>query len=421
MKKQYLAALLTLAMGTTMVAGCGSKESGNEESKGNPSEGEKVHITWYTADNGSGSHPALVESFNKSQDEIVVEMVEAPQKSDDNKQQLLTSLSAGSDEYDVISMDCCWVADIAASGYLEPIDEYLMDSGLSVADFNPGTIQANTYSAKLYALPLYADVATLCVRNDIVSPEDMDKLVSGDYSYRELMDMATKYAGEGGTKYGLAVQANQYEGLICNTNEWTSNFTNLEEGFANFKEAVTADYTSDKQLSMVESDGVELMTSGQSVMYRGWSSTYGNFTDETVVGPEQVTVACLPNNGGATLGGWEMGININSEKKEAAWKFIQYATAEEGNAVFCKTGNSIPGYTPHAESADFIENHKLLSNEGFQNALKIAISRPAVENYNELSDSMQVAIHTYLSDEASLEETVTEVQNLLDKYGFTAK
>ncbi len=421
MKKKFLAAFLAAAMGMTLVVGCGSGGSGKGESteaKGEGTDGEKVTITWYSADNGSGAQQALVDAFNASQDEIEVEWIEGSTKSDDFKKQLTTSLSAGSSEYDVILMDCCWVSDLASSGYLEPMDEYMMDSGLSTADFNPGAIQASTYSAKLYAVPFYVDTASLCVRNDIVSPEDLEVLVSGDYTYRDLMDMAAKYAGQGGTKYGLAVQANQYEGLVCNTNEWTSNFTNVKEGLENFKEAVKADYTSDKQLSMIESDGVDLMTSGQCVMYRGWSSTYSNFTDETEVGPEQITPACLPNSGGSTLGGWEMGININSEKKEAAWEFVKYATSGEGNMVFCKTGNNIPGYTPNAESEELAESNEIVASEGMQNSLKITISRPNVERYNELSDRLQVAIHTYLSDEAEIDETVTEVQSLLDEYGF---
>ena len=135
-------------------------------------------------------------------------LLSAVSSSDDNKQQLLTSLAAGSDEYDVIAMDCCWVADIASSGYLEPIDEYMMDAGMNVADFNPGAIQANTSNAKLYALPLYMDVASLCVRKDIVSEEDLKVLVSGDYDYKQLMEMAAKYAGEGGTET-LSIYSNK--------------------------------------------------------------------------------------------------------------------------------------------------------------------------------------------------------------------
>lgn len=421
MKRKILAAFLAAAMGATLIVGCGSNGSGGSGDSGadeGSSSGEKVHITWYSADNGSGAQQALVDAFNASQDKIEVEWIEGSSKSDDFKQQLMTSLSAGSDEYDVILMDCCWVSDIAASGYLEPVDEYMMDAGLSAADFNPGTIQANTYSAKLYALPLYVDCASLCVRNDIVSPEDLEVLVSGDYTYRDLMDMAAKYTGQGGTQYGLAVQANQYEGLVCNVNEWTSNFTNIKGGLEEFKEAVKADYTSDKQLSMIESDGVDLMTSGQCVMYRGWGSTYSNFTDETEVGPDQITPACLPNSGGSTLGGWEMGINANSAQKEAAWEFVKYATSGEGNMVFCKTGNSIPGYTKNAESEELFESNDIVESDGIQNSLKITISRPTVERYNELSDGLQVAIHTYLSDEAEIDETVTEVENLLNEYGF---
>ena len=86
--------------------------------------------------------------------------------------------------------------------------------------------------------------------------------------------------------------------------------------------------------------------------------------------------------------------------------------------IFCKTGNSIPGYTPNAESEELSESNDIVASEGIQNSLKITTSRPTVERYNELSDGLQVAIHTYLSDEAEIDETVTEVENLLNEYGF---
>ena len=102
MKKNYLAALLALTMGATAIAGRGAKPSDGQTSgaaandgskteapgtnkgeasdskKGESSGGEKVHITWYVGDNGSGAHQALVDAFNSSQDEIEVEWNVAP-------------------------------------------------------------------------------------------------------------------------------------------------------------------------------------------------------------------------------------------------------------------------------------------------------------------------------------------------------
>lgn len=437
MKRKYLAMVLAMTMGaTTLLAGCGGNDNSSaktddtkttdeatdektgEADTDEASTGEKKHITWFTSDGGAGAEKALVDAFNESHDDIEVEWIVAPKESDDCRKQMMTALSAGSSEYDVLQLDCCWVADLSGAGYLEAIDDRLMDAGLKVADFNPGAIQANTYNAKLYALPVFPDFGALFFRSDIVSEEDAAKLVSGDYSFEELMAMAEKYAGEGGTTYGLAVQANQYEGLICNVNEWTANFSDLENGLKNFKTAVTSDYASDKQLSMVESDGIDLLASGKVVMLRGWQSTYGNLTEETAVHQDQVEAGTLPKAAGCCLGGWEMGININSENKDAAFEFIRYATADEGNIVYCSTNGQVSGYTPFLNDERMLESNALMSREGTQNSVNNTISRPAVANYSELSDKLQVCIHSYLSDNGDLDATVAEVQSLLDEYGF---
>ncbi len=440
MKRKYLAMLLAMTMGvTTLLAGCGSSSDSSDSSDDAATEedaatedesedaeadsestGEKTVITWFKSDGGSGGEQALIDSFNESHDDIEVEWVMAPKESDDVRKQMITALAAGSSEYDVLQLDVCWVADLAGAGYLESIDDRMMEAGLTSADFNPGAMQACTYSAKVYALPLFPDFAGIFFRSDIVSEEDAEKLVSGDYEFTDLMEMAEKYAGEGGTTYGLAVQASQYEGLICNVNEWTANFSNIEEGLRLFKEALDSDYTSDKQLSMVEADGIDLFTSGQVVMYRGWSSTYGNVTDETVVHTDQVGVGTMPASAGGTVGGWEMGINTYSENKDAAWEFVRYACADEGNIAFCSTAGNVPGYTPYLTDETMLASHPTLSMEGTQNSINNTISRPAVANYSELSDKLQVSIHSYLSGSQELDATVEEVQSLLDEYGFVS-
>ena len=63
------------------------------------------------------------------------------------------------------------------------------------------------------------------------------------------------------------------------------------------------------------------------------------------------------------------------------------------------------------------EGNKLLENPGFIAALNNTIARPSSDNYQELSDNLQIAMHKYLSGEAELDDTVNQIETLLDTEG----
>lgn len=434
MKRKFLAMALLVAVSMNVI-GCGGSASSSstetestaetestteatEESGETAAEpetdGEKVTIKFFKQDAGNGAVEALVEAFNSTHDDIEVEWVIAPKDSSDVRTQLNTAFGAGSSEYDVVCIDTVWAGDMAGAGYLEALDTYMMDAGLTVADFNQGSISAGTYSAKTYAIPLYPDFGSLFFRTDIVSEEDAAKLVAGDYTFEDLLDMSEKYCGEGGTSVGLAIQANQYEGLICNVNEWTSNFTDIKHGLELFKTATDSDYTPQDILVYKEADCNNLMDNGETVFSRGWPGAWGTLTDETVVKKDQIDIAPLP--GGSCIGGWLMAINSYSEHKDAAWEFLRFAVTEEGQVPFCSTGGYVPGYNAVLDNEEILASNELLSKPGFIKALERTIARPSSSKYSELSDALQIAIHKYLSNEAELDATVTEVENLLAEY-----
>ena len=386
-----------------------SEEAGGAESS---ADGRTV-IKFYKQDGGNGAPQALVDAFNNSQDEITVEWVIAPKDSGDVRTQLNTAFGAGSSEYDVVCIDTIWAGDMAGAGYLEALDPYMMDAGLTVADFNSGSIAAGTYSAKTYAIPLYPDFGSLFFRSDIVSEEDAAKLVSGDYTFEDLLAMSETYAGQGGTSVGLAIQAAQYEGLICNVNEWTSNFTDIEHGLELFKTATDADYTPQDILVYREADCNNALANGETVFSRGWPGTWGVLTDETTVSKDQVDIAPLP--GGSCIGGWLLAINTYSENKEAAWEFLKYA-ATDGQIPFCSTGGYVPGYNALVDNEEILAGNELLSKPGFIKALENTIPRPSSSKYSELTDALQISIHKYLSNEGDLAGTVAEVESLLEEY-----
>lgn len=384
------------------------------DAKESTADGDRETITLFRSDDGNGAVEAVIDGFEASQDKYKVNWVVASNDTDQTRSQLNTAFSAGSSEYDVVSIDTVWAGDMAAAGYIEPLDSYMMDSKRSPADYNKGSIQAGTFNAKTYALPLYPDFGVIYFRSDIVSEEDAAKLRSGECTWADIQAMAETYKGQGNTKMGFTMQANQYEGLVCNANEFTKNYTDVKGGLEAMKSMVDSDATPDDILVYQESEAANSYVNGETVFSRNWPYVWGLLgADGAAVTQDQTDIAPVP--GGSCIGGWLVAMNAKSEHKEGAWAFLDYFTSMEGQRIFCSKGGYVPGYNEALEDADVKAANLLLSKEGFMKALENTIARPSSDQYEELSDALQISMHKYLSGEAELDATVTEVEGLLNQ------
>ena len=167
--KRYLAVILALVMVLSLTCVAFAED--------------KVVIKFAAQGDSTPATQQSVDAFNAMQDKYVVEWVDMTNDSGAMKEQLITSMKAGSSDYDVLSMDVCWAGEFAAAGYIEPIDQLMRDSGLRASEFNAGSMSAASYNAKTFALPFFPDLGVLFFRNDIVSEEDAATLVSGAYTY----------------------------------------------------------------------------------------------------------------------------------------------------------------------------------------------------------------------------------------------
>ncbi|MDY5022419.1 MAG: extracellular solute-binding protein [Blautia sp.] len=402
--KKFLSLIMCAAMMAGMTVTAAAEENGDSE---------REVVNFFRADDGHMDvMEAVIDAFEASQDKYAVNIVVAPNDSNQEKSQLTTSFSAGSSEYDVVSIDTAWAGDLAGAGYLEALDTYMKDAGRRASDYNKGSLDSGTYRAKTYALPINPDYGVLFFRKDIVSEEDAQKLVSGEYNYEDLIAMAENYKGQGGTKTGLVFQANQYEGLVCNANEWTSNFTDIKGGLELMKKAVDSEATPEDILVYQEDQTANSLINGDCVFARNWPYAWALMTDETAVHQDQVEIAPLPT--GSCIGGWLAAINANSEHKDGAWAFLDFLTSMDGQVIYAAGSGCAPGWTAAAEDAQVKEGNKLLENPGFVAALNNTIARPSSDNYQELSDNLQILMHKYLSGEADIDSTVTELESLLE-------
>ena len=355
---------------------------------------------------------AVVDAFNASQSKYKVEWQQFTNDSAQMHDQLLTSLSSGSSDYDVMSLDVVWAGEFAAAGYLSPIDEKMSDAGYKKSDFNKGSMNSGNYQGKQYTLPFFPDVALLYYRSDIVSKDDGAKLVGGSYTYDDLYQMAQKYKGKKGTVDGFAFQAKQYEGLTCNANEFTANFKNIKDGLTVMKKFTSSKLVPADALNYNEGSTDASFKNGKSVFSRNWPYQYGLIKAGNVaVKTNQVGIAPLPNGG--CVGGWLLSINANSKNQDGAWAFIKYLAGPDGQKIMSTKGAYLPGYNALMTDSSVVSANPLLSMPGFQKAVTNTIARPVSGSYSKASDTIQINVHKYLSGSQDIDATVKAVQDAL--------
>lgn len=411
MKKRIAIALsLALVLGLT---GCGTKPAEQAAApETNTAPAEKQVIKFGVQADSTEALNKLVEAFNAKNENYTVEPVIFTNDSGNMHDQLLNSLSSKSGEYDVISMDVVWAGEFAAAGYLEPIDSLIKDNGWTPADFNAGSMASGKYKGKNYALPYFSDLGFLYYRKDIVSAEDGAKLESGNYTYQDLLDMSKKYMGQGGTKTGFVYQSKQYEGLTCNLNEFSANWSDVKGGLETMKAFADAKVVPADILAYTEGESHNAFLNGEAVFLRNWPYVNGMIASgDYNVKIEQVGYAPLPNGG--TVGGWILGLNANSKNMDGAKAFMTFLAGPEGQKINATVGSYMPGYNALLSDAEVQKANALLPSPAFQLALTKTIARPVVANYAEVSDKIQIEAHKFLSGNGKLEDAVKAIEESL--------
>jgi multiple sugar transport system substrate-binding protein len=415
--KKWLIKMIALSLVAILVlAGCGNNadQSANDDTNGDSTVQEKVVLKFAAQNDNTPATQKLIDAFNQSQEKYEVTWVQMTNDSAQMHDQLLNSLSSGSDEYDILSMDVVWAGEFAGAGYLEPIDVRMKESGLNKEDFNSGSMASGNYKGKQYTLPFFPDLGLLYFRKDIVSEDDAAKLESGNYTYDDLYAMAEKYTGQGGTKYGFVYQSKQYEGLTVNVTEFTNSYQDIKGGLELMHKFATASFSPKDLLNYTEGETHTSFEQGAAVFARNWPYQFGRIKgaeDGVTVKVEDVGIAPLPNGG--SVGGWLLGINKNSKNLDGTWEFIKFASGPEGQKIMSKEGGYLPGYNALLNDDEVKSSNAMLSYPGFQKALSSTIARPVSPEYSKVSDTIQVEAHKYLSSGQGLDQAAEAILNAI--------
>jgi len=385
---------------------------------------EKVTITWARGVDHTGASQAIIDEFNASQDRITVELLELPADEGAQHDAYVTSFSGEGTEYDVINSNVIWPPEFADAGFALPVDRFVERDNINLDDYVEGYIDAYTFRGQMWGMPWYGNAGLLYYRTDIVDTPPS--------TWDELIEMAGEYAGQGGTTYGYAFQADQYEGLVCNAVEFiasyggeimdgdgnvTVNNPATIKGLEKLVEIAQADFVPADIVNFKEHETLTSFIAGDVVFARNWPYMWGIAQDEEesdVAG--KVGTAPLPagDAGSASaLGGWGIMINRYSEHPEAAWEFVKFLTGEPGQRIHAIEGAQLPTYTPLYDDQEVMEENPAFKM--FEEGIRDAVPRPMSPIYPEISDIIQIELSRAIAGQQTVTEAVETMERRMNE------
>ena len=279
-----------------------------------------IAITGRFDDQTLGVLDKQIARFEEQNPDIRVAVLGAPRKEARRHQDYVDSLSAGDTSRDIYVLEAVELAELDASGWLIPLDAYVEKYEIKLGDFLPATIQANTVSGHLAALPWLADGGLLYYRQDLL--EQYGKQVPA--TWNDLRQVALEIKAEESLPSGFVWQGAPYESLTCNALEliWAHGGKVLDEqGQAVFDspethaalqemlDFVTQGASPPEVATYNETSSLSAFGGGEAVFVRNWTYAWDrlNQTDSPVAG--RVGLAPLPVS---CLGGLSLALSSHS-------------------------------------------------------------------------------------------------------------
>jgi len=378
-------------------------------------------ITWWASPISPGSggpdlRPALVTAFEKAYPSITVKIQTAPNNTDTNRADLITTISGGSSTPDVFMGDVIWPGQFGFHHLALPLSKYLPASFWT--RFAPGLVAGASFGGQVYGAPFFQDQGFLYYRSDLLKAAGM----SVPTTWEQLESDAATLVKQGKVKYGFVFEGSSYEGGTCNFMEYyadtggqvlnstdTASVLNVADAtkvLTFVRSLVTSGASPAAVDTMTEPSANTAFDTGEAAFLRNWDYAYGTAqgTGSSVVG--KVGVAPLPTfasgepfPGYSNIGGWNLYINPHSKNVTADLDFINFITGTVGQTIEAE-----PPFSEIPTNAAVRANPKIKAlNAPFAILSETRlVPRPAQNpNYPQISQAIYTNFNAALAGSAS--------------------
>lgn len=462
MKRKLLSILLTAAMISAMLVGCGSGKEDNapvdtapvadsgaetqapeQEEPAAPEadtqeSAEPITLKWAIWDKDITPYwQALKDEYEAAHDNVTIEMVDLG--SADYMTVLATELSGSGSDFDVVTIkDVPGYATLVSKNTLEPLDSYISAAGIDLSQYG-GVDKQVTVDGSLYELPFRNDFWVVFYNKDIFDAAGVD-YPTNDMTFDEYDELARKVtdttfgAQVYGTHYHTWRSAVQLFGILDGKHsildgEYSFLKPYYEMVLGQEDDQVCRNYAD------LSAEGLHYSAafSGGDVAMLNMGSWYISTLISSIQSGEYDASLCgnwgmvkYPHAEGVEAGstlGTITGLSVTSvsDQKDAAFEFVQWVSGAEGAKVMASTGNfpalmndevagiisSLEGFPTDAESMEAL------------NVSNLYLEVPYAENVSAINDVLDTYHKAIMNREVSIDEGIeqmnTEVGKILEQ------
>lgn len=428
MKKKLVSVLLTAAMITGLMTGCGSSDAAQQNGNGTEqaaSEGGsqkakgEYDLTLYSINTTDPDFPQWLADVEAATG-LKLNVIAAPTDSDTRQQKITTILSTGDDSVDILEINDEMSASFKNAGWLEGLNDTVMTEDI-LGEFLQGYIQdmITDKDGQIIGVPGYSGYLAFWVNQEIMDETGM-KSIDTKEDFMAYMEAASKdgrygYGGSWEKTYvfnEIAQFVNMFGGDYL---DWTNPAN--KEAIEFLHDLVQNGYTPLDQIA----DKYEQMNPKFNDGKYGSLFMWGLGTDYDkagMLGDDKIHLAMVPQFSEQKYiftDSWSYVLNKASANKEAAIVFLQYMAGEQGMESSYKAFDRYPArrdvawaVVPDTDPAK--EMYSRYANEC------VVKGRPMLPQTMEFISAMGTIFQSYMKDEMTSEEFCAKAQEYVDTY-----
>lgn len=389
MKRNVIGILAVALSLVTVVSGCAS---GKGKDNGEGSGKVKLRFASWDVATDVDLQQAMVDKFNKSQDNIEVSLEAYGNEFD-------TKISAGMGAGDAPDVMYMWDYPSYSNG-LEPLDDYIAKEGDDyTTNFYDTLWNYNSIDGKVYGVPVGFTTHALYYNKDLFASAGVAK-PTDSWTWDDLQDAAKTITEKTKAKgFAFQMKPDPYDFemyLWSNGGTYADKAGKLQGNLDSEKSSQAFQMFQDMEKDGVavptEKNGTDEFRAGSAAMYiyGSWAIdtlnkdglNYGIVKIPSFKNAGQKSVSILSSSG--------VAMSKESKNKEAAWEFIKFWTSEEANKE--RIGLELPVLHSVVESEKITDKPEfapfyamLEQSDGYTPASFI------IDNWSELKENLSLS------------------------------